>query len=96
MQVHQARQPTIYDGEHQVCLVQEITLEQTEYSNARKYRVLDGNNNVRYFSSDYAIIKNDVETPEEAAIYKVHKYGDKDTYYYIHIPENMLIITIKS
>lgn len=91
--IHDSSQPTYKDGEYRVCLIKEITLEQSESSN--KYKVLDGNNIVKYFSVSDSIVKNDVETMEEAAVYKVRKYGDKDTYYYTHVPENSITFTIK-
>ena len=91
--IHDSSQPTYKDGEYKVCLVKEITLEQSEKAN--KYKVLDGNNIVKYFNVSDSIVKNDVETMEDAVVYKVRKYGDKDTYYYIHVPENSITFTIK-
>ena len=91
--IHDASQPTYKDGEYKICLVKEITLEQSEKSN--KYKVLDGNGVIKYFSASDSIVKNDVETMEDAAVYKVRKYGDKDTYYYIHVPQGAITFTIK-
>ena len=91
--IHDSSQPTYRDGEYKICLVREITLEQSEKSN--KYKVLDGNNVIKYFNARNSIVKNDVETMEDAAVYKVRKYGYKDTYYYIHVPENSITFTIK-